>query len=102
MHFFVKGFLCICGSFCLVSTSLQAQSTLPDWENPEVISKNTERPHASFTPFASEKEAMNPTSVSPFVKSLNGTWKFKWVSHPSKVPDTFYQPATATDTWDNI
>ena len=67
-----------------------------------MISKNTERPHASFTPYASEKEAMNPTSVSPFVKSLNGTWKFKWVSHPSKVPDTFYQPATATDTWDNI
>jgi beta-galactosidase len=102
MHFITKGLLCISGILCLVNPSLWAQSTPPDWENPEVISKNTERPRASFIPYASEQEAMNPATPSTFVKSLNGFWKFKWVSHPSRVPDDFYQPQTPTDSWDNM
>ena len=76
---------------------------LPDWENPAVISRNTERPHATLIPYANEATALKfDPSASPFVKSLNGTWKFKWVSHPSKVPGDFYQPNTSTANWDDL
>ena len=85
-----------------VGTSLRAQD-LPDWENPAVISRNTERPHASLVPYANEASALKfDRSASPFVKMLNGTWKFKWVSHPSKVPGDFFQPNTSTANWDDL
>jgi beta-galactosidase len=102
MHSIIKGFICITGSLTLLNVPLRAQSSLPDWENPEVISKNTERPRAGFTPYSNEKEALAATGTTQFIKSLNGTWKFKWVSHPSKVPDTFFLPITPTDSWDNL
>ena len=86
----------------IYSLSLAAQD-LPDWENPAVISRNTERPHASLIPYTSEAAALKfDPSTSTLVKSLNGTWKFKWVSHPSKVPGDFFQPNTSTANWDDL
>ena len=102
MYFFVKRSVCAVGVFFCSVPALWAQTPIPDWENPEVISKNTERARATFTPYPSEKEALAGDLNSTFVKSLNGTWKFKWVSHPSKVPADFFQPATSTDSWDDL
>jgi beta-galactosidase len=88
--------------FTFFATYCAAQD-LPDWENPAVISRNVERPHASFVPYADEATALKADpAASPFVKTLNGTWKFKWVSHPSKVPGDFFQPNTSTANWDNL
>ncbi|WP_373330982.1 glycoside hydrolase family 2 TIM barrel-domain containing protein [Salmonirosea aquatica] len=98
----MKRSVCAVGILLGSITALWAQAPLPDWENPEIISKNTERPRASFTPYPSEQEALAAARNSAFVKSLNGTWKFKWVSHPSKVPPDFFQPTTSTDSWDNL
>jgi beta-galactosidase len=91
---FLTLFACITG---------QAQ-ILPDWENPEVISRNTEKPHANLVPFSTQQQALNATDwrTSPFVKLLNGSWKFKWVKHPSLVPVNFFQPATDDRSWDNL
>lgn len=76
---------------------------LPDWENPAVISRNTERPHTTIVPFSDEASALKfDRAASPYVKSLNGTWKFKWVSHPSKVPGDFFQQNVNTSTWDDL
>lgn len=102
MHSIIKGFVYITGSLILLAAPAKAQSSLPDWENPEVISKNTERPRADFTPYSNEKEALAASGTTQFIKSLNGTWKFKWVSHPSKVPDNFFSPTTPTESWDNL
>jgi beta-galactosidase len=86
----------------LASATTFAQD-LPDWENPAVISRNTERPHATLLPYADEASALRfDKSASSNYKSLNGTWKFKWVQNPSKVPGDFFQPNTNTSTWDNI
>ena len=90
--------------FFLFSTLFMAKSqTIPDWENPEVFATNTERPRASSVPYTTEKAALgfDPTA-SPWYKSLNGTWKFKWVQHPSKVPADFFVPATSTQNWDDL
>ncbi|NBB20034.1 DUF4981 domain-containing protein [Runella sp. CRIBMP] len=76
---------------------------LPDWENPSVISRNTERPHTTIIPYADEASALkSDRAASPFFKSLNGTWKFKWVSHPSKVPGDFFQVNTNISGWDDL
>ncbi len=82
----------------------QPTATLPDWEDPKIISRNTETPHATLIPFISEQQALTVTDwrTSPNVKLLNGTWKFKWVKHPNLVPADFFLPATADQTWDNL
>ncbi|GAA4410133.1 glycoside hydrolase family 2 TIM barrel-domain containing protein [Nibrella viscosa] len=81
----------------------QPSAGLPDWENPAVISRNTEKPHAIALPYATEQQALthDPTA-SPFVKRLNGTWKFRWVQHPSRVPGDFFQPGINDQTWDDL
>ncbi len=77
---------------------------LPDWENPQVISRNTEKPHATLVPFATEAEALAAADwrSSPFVKLLNGTWKFRWVKHPNLVPGDFFQPSLNDQSWDDL
>ncbi|GAB4029350.1 beta-galactosidase, LacZ type [Spirosoma gilvum] len=83
--------------------TVQAQ-TLPDWEDPQVISQQTEKPHATLIPFATEQQALNAANWrgSPNITLLNGTWKFRWVKHPSQIPTNFYQPTTPDQNWDNL
>jgi beta-galactosidase len=81
---------------------VQAQ-TLPEWQDPTIISRNTERPHALLLSFPDDAAAIKgDNKTSPYYQSLNGNWKFKWVQHPSKVPADFHLPATSTSVWDNI
>jgi beta-galactosidase len=75
---------------------------IPEWQDPRIVHINTERPRADFIPYPDEKSALLRLGKSPFVTSLNGTWKFKWASHPSKALPGFYNPSVNTATWDNI
>jgi beta-galactosidase len=75
---------------------------IPEWLDPNVVSVNTERPRANFVPYADEKSAILKAEKSPFVTSLNGSWKFKWASHPSKALSGFYNPSVNTKDWDDI
>lgn len=81
--------------------SPQAQQ-IPEWQDPEIISVNSERPRAHFTPYDNEQSARSFDKKSPFVKSLNGQWKFKWASHPSKAPLNFFEVSYPVSDWDNI
>ncbi len=82
-----------------LSTSAQ---TVPEWKDPEIISVNTEKGRADFVPYANEKSALQLDKKSPFVRSLNGSWKFKWASHPSQAPSDFFKPGVSTSNWDDI
>ncbi|NIJ55551.1 glycoside hydrolase family 2 TIM barrel-domain containing protein [Dyadobacter arcticus] len=75
---------------------------IPEWQDPQVISINTEKPHADFTPYLTEKSALLRDKTTPFVQSLNGNWKFKWASHPSKALLNFYDPTMPDANWENI
>ena len=81
-----------------------AAQDVPDWENPEVFGINRERPHASFYRFATGRDALagKPYTDSPFYASLNGTWKFNWVSLPAERPEFFYRPDYDVSDWDDI
>lgn len=73
------------------------------WEDPAVFRVNNEPPRASFIHSTDEISAvtLNP-GKSPFYKSLNGTWKFKWLKNPAETPGDFVSTAYDDRNWDNI
>jgi len=75
----------------------------PDWENQHVFGINKEAAHATFTPFQSIQQVLSDRpDESPYYKSLNGIWKFKWVRKPADRPMDFYKTSENVDDWDNI
>ncbi len=92
-------------TFCIIfgsnQVALRAQN-MPEWQDPQVISINTEKPSATFTPYPDEKSALLADKEKALVTSLNGTWKFKWASHPSKAQLNFFDPGLSDANWDNI
>jgi beta-galactosidase len=87
--------------FTSYAVSVQAQG-VPEWQDPEVFSINTERGHASYTPYPDEKSALQFDKTTPQIRSLNGVWKFKWASHPSKAPANFFDPNITAANWDDL
>lgn len=87
---------------------LQAQftlSTLPDWENPQVIGINKEPAHAVFVPYEDVETAIadsNHTFNSRYHQSLDGMWKFNWSESPGKRPENFYQQDYDVSGWNEI
>lgn len=74
-----------------------------DWENPEVFSVNTLKPHAQVVPFDSEKASLSyDIKKSPYYKTLNGLWKFKWSRNTEKRPLDFYKNEFEVENWDVI
>lgn len=81
------------------------------WENETIFAENKELGHALYIPYASVKDMEADrehynfpwiTSKSKSFKSLNGFWKFNFVSEPSKRPIDFYREDYATNSWDSI
>ncbi len=72
-----------------------------DWENPTIFGQNKEPAYATSVPYASFEQATINDS-SPFVQSLNGSWKFHWVPKPADRPINFFQPNYDVSTWDEI
>jgi beta-galactosidase len=84
----------------LLQCALQAQ-TVNDWENPQLVSQNTMIPHAHFIPYPAEEQALQKRN-SPFVKSLDGIWKFNLVNTVAERPADFYKKNFDTRQWSNI
>jgi len=75
----------------------------PDWENPQIIGRNKEPGHCTLVPYPNIESAVRcERQKSEFYKSLNGNWKFNWVSKPSDRPVDFYKPDYDVSKWDEI
>lgn len=86
----------------IMTHPVQSQGS-PDWENPAVFDINKEAPHATFIPQKDVAGAIaNKAADSPFYKSLNGSWKFKWVEKPADAPDEFYRNSFDVSDWADI
>jgi len=85
-------FAVICLAF-----SASGQSTVPEWEDPAVFQINKEDTHSNLVPYP-ETSSLDSDS-SPFVKSLNGDWKFNWVKEPSLRPVDFYKTDYDISEW---
>ncbi|KUK22553.1 MAG: Beta-galactosidase, partial [Thermotoga petrophila] len=71
-----------------------------EWENPQLVSEGTERPHASFIPY------LNPFSgeweyPEEFI-SLSGNWRFLFAKNPFEVPEDFFSENFDDSNWDEI
>lgn len=74
-----------------------------DLENPQVISRNKEAPHATWIPFDNKEDTLkNDRKTSPYLISLNGKWKFNWVKKPADRPIDFYKDSYDVSDWNEI
>jgi beta-galactosidase len=78
--------------------------TLPrELEDPNVLGRNKLAPHAFAIPFATAGDALtrNPER-SPFYRSLNGTWRFRYVANPTDRPVGAWRDDADLTGWDSI
>jgi beta-galactosidase len=86
-----------------VKDSLGGAPVPPEIENPECIGINKEPAHATLMPYADLQEALAANRyASIFCRTLNGMWKFNWVSWPQARPVDFYKPAYDVSSWKEI
>lgn len=80
-----------------------AQFDKPDWENLSVLEINREPAKATFIPYATGKQALTANRKnSPWFLSLNGDWRFHWVSRPEERPEDFYKTDFNDKSWKTI
>lgn len=73
------------------------------WENPAIFNVGQEQAHANFIPYQNVAALLtNDKATSSYYYSLNGIWKFNWVSTPKERPKKFHQPAYDTRDWEEI
>src|SRR5687768_7665803 len=105
----------VCLLVSVLSLPLSAQQpgrALEEWEDPRVLGLNKEPAHATFVPYPDEFTARRGALAfapgaarvpgSPFVRSLNGIWKFHWVKEPAARPADFYRPEYDVSAWKEI
>ncbi|TWT77831.1 Beta-galactosidase [Posidoniimonas polymericola] len=87
----------------ILGLAFAADSSAVDWEDQTVISRNKLAPHATFFRFDTAEDARDGSrDDSPYVKLLNGTWKFHWVANPDERPMDFVAVDFDDSTWDDI
>jgi beta-galactosidase len=83
--------------------SLGGAPVPPEIENPEMLGINKIPAHAILMPYAGIEEALAlKRHSSTFCRSLNGIWKFNWVSWPQMRPVNFYEPGFDVSSWKEI
>jgi beta-galactosidase len=83
-----------------VRQAARPATPLEQWEDIGVASRHTEVPHAWFLPFDDEEGARRANfRDSPWVQSLSGTWKFKWVPKPADRPAAFQENSYDVSGW---
>jgi len=74
-----------------------------DWENERIIGINKEPPRCTAVPYASVRQAaLDRYAGSPWFRSLNGTWKFRWSPDPGRRPKNFYELDYDVTAWDDL
>jgi beta-galactosidase len=73
------------------------------WENPLIIDEGKEPPRADFIPYADLSQLLTDNKfASPYVKSLNGVWKFHFAENVASRPVDFYSEGLNESAWNDI
>lgn len=89
--------------FFFVSLQAQNRAPHPELENPAIQDINREDPRASFISYEnSDKALLGDKTRSTRFKSLNGVWKFKFVTGISNRIDNFATPNLDLSSWNEI
>lgn len=85
------------------SDSIIGASVPSEIEDPELLGINKEAAHATLMVYASQAEAIKANRLaSSFCMSLNGAWKFNYVTRPEFRPVDFYKPSFDVTSWKEI
>lgn len=87
-------------ALCLMALPGTAQ-TMKEWDDVSITHVNREKAHDHAMP-VSDLSQVNAETTSPYVMSLNGTWKFNWAPLPSEAPEGFQNASYNVDSWDDI
>ncbi len=80
-----------------------AQNAVNEWENPQVLERNKEAGRSTFVLYENQALAKeNNPEKSAFYKSLDGSWKFNIVKHPSQRPLDFFATDLNDSKWKEI
>ncbi len=89
-----------------VVTAAPRQSGSPareEWDDPAVLHVGTERPHATMMTYPSaELAARGDRAASPWFRSLNGRWKFRYSPNPASRPAGFERSDFDDKAWSSI
>src|SRR5512135_299162 len=89
--------------FTLLAASPTAPDASEEWQDPTVSGRNREPAHATMLPYATVEQALEGTrEASPFYLSLNGRWKFHYVSKPADRPLDFQRADFDDRGWAEI
>lgn len=76
---------------------------IPEWQDEKTPSKGRVFPRTSFVSHASQENSkIANLESSPFFRSLNGKWKFNWVSNLKDIPQGFQNPDFDDSRWGEI
>ena len=81
----------------------RAKENAPEWQNELVNYVNVEPARTYAMPLSSEKAAFTEDlPETPYVKSLNGTWRYNWCGTPDRRPVDFWNPDYDDAGWYDI
>ena len=81
----------------------RAKEKAPEWENELVNYVNVEPARAYSFPLATIEAALTPElPETPYVKSLNGRWKYHWCGAPAQRPLDFFRVDYDDSEWTQI
>ena len=87
-------------------TSMMATAnaqTGKEWDDPTISSVNREQAHTTALPMSSEADVLlNDMTRSPYYQSLDGIWKFHWVSAPTKASEAWCASDYSDAAWTDI
>lgn len=90
------------GAVCMLWSGLWAEKW-PEWQSQYALGLNKIMPHTYVWPYGSENDVVEQNhELSPYYKSLNGSWKFCWTKNPDLRPVKFYEPDFYTGGWADI
>ena len=88
---------------CCVSLSFIVRGQNNDWENPQLVDWNKEKPHATLMVFDQQKDVVTDDyNRSPFYQSLNGSWKFVYVDKYADRIKDFFRTDLNDSKWNTI
>jgi beta-galactosidase len=75
---------------------------VPDWNNLEVLHRNTLPPRSYFHVYSSESEALTYDTGKSRTHCLSGTWKFQHSYSPFEAPEGFEAQSFDASSWEDI
>ena len=74
----------------------------PDWDNLQVLHRNTLPPRANFHLYDNEKDALSSDILKARTFCLSGKWKFHLANSPFEAPAGFEAPTYDSSKWSEI